>query len=42
MLQERFKMKDLGRLSYFVGIEFRQGDRFVKMSQKKYSLKVLE
>ena len=42
MLQERFKMKDLGKLSYFLGIEFEQGDGFVKMSQKRYLSKVLE
>ena len=29
MLHERFGMKDLGRLSYFLGIEFEQGDGFV-------------
>ena len=28
MFQERFKMKDLGKLSYFLGIEFEQGNNF--------------
>ena len=35
-------MKDLGRLSYFLGIHFEQGDGFVKMNQKGYITKVLE
>ena len=34
MLQERFRMKDLGRLSHFSGIDFEQGDGFVKMNQR--------
>ena len=42
MLKERFHMKDLGRLSYFLGIHFEQGDGFVKMNQKGYITKVLE
>eukprot|EP00794_Sanderia_malayensis_P001728 gene1728-1926_t len=42
MLQERFKMKDLGKLSYFLGIEFEQGDDFVEMTEKRYLSKVLE
>jgi len=42
MLKERFKMKDLGKLSHFLGIDFEQGDGFVRMSQKGYLSKVLE
>ena len=42
MLQERFRMKDLGRLSYFLGIDFEQGDGFVKMNQRRYLSRVLE
>ena len=42
MMHERFKMKDLGKLSYFLGIEFEQGDGYVKMNQKKYIEKILE
>jgi len=42
MLQERCHMKDLGRLSYFLGIDFEQGDGFVKMNQRGYLSKVLE
>ena len=40
MLQERFKMKDLGKLSYFLDIEFEHGDGFVKMSEKMYLSKI--
>ena len=42
MMHERFKMKDLGKLSYFLGIEFEQGDGYVRMNQKKYIEKILE
>ena len=35
MLKERFHMKDLGSLSYFLGIHFDQGDGFVKMNHQK-------
>ena len=42
MLQEKFHMKDLGRLSYFLGINFEQWNGFVKMNQRHYLCKVLE
>lgn len=42
MLKERFKMKDLGKLSHFLGVNFEQGIGFVKVNQKKYLCKVLE
>ena len=42
MLSTKFKMKDLGRLSNFLGIDFDQSQGVVKMSQKKYISKVLE
>ena len=42
MLKERFKMKDVGKLSHFLGVDFEQGDGFVKVNQKKYLCKVLE
>ena len=42
MLKEKFKMKDLGKLSHFLGIDFEQGDGFVKVNQKEYLHKVLE
>ena len=42
MMTEKFKMKDLGRLSHFLGIDFDQGDGYVKMNQRKYIQKLLE
>lgn len=42
MLTERFKMKDLGKLRHFLGIDFNQTDGQVKMSQKRYVTKILE
>ena len=42
MLKERFKMKDLGKLSHFLGVDFEQGDSFVKVNQTKYLCIVLE
>ena len=42
MLKLRFHMKDLGVLSYFLGIHFEQENGFVKMNQKGYITKVLE
>ena len=41
-LAERFVLKDLGGLAYFLGIDFEQGNGYVKMNQKRYLTKVLE
>lgn len=35
-------MKDLGKLTCFIGIDFHQNEDVVKMNQKRYILKVLE
>lgn len=42
MLSEKFKMKDLGVLKHFLGINFSQSDGCVKMSQETYVNKILE
>ena len=42
MLQEKFNMKDLARLSYFQGIHFQQGNGFVRMNQGHYLSIVLQ
>lgn len=42
MLSVRFKMKDLGRLKYFLGIDFIQSDESVTMSQETYVNKILK
>ena len=41
-MTEKFKVKELGKLSYFIGIDFDQGDGYVRMNQKKYIQKLLE
>lgn len=42
MLTQRFKMKDLGILKHFLGIDFEQTNGQVKMSQERYVKKILE
>ena len=37
-----FKMKDLGELNHFIGIDFDIMQRCVKMNQKRYIGRVLE
>lgn len=39
-LQERFKMKNLGELKYFLGIEFSRSQGIV-MCQRKYALELV-
>ena len=41
MLKDKFHMKDMGKLSYFLGIHFNQNDGYVKMNQKMYLTKLL-
>lgn len=40
-MKRRFKMKDLGRISLFLGIDFNQSRGVIKMNQKRYILKML-
>ena len=42
MLAGKFKMKDLGCLKHFLGIDFCQTNGCVKMSQERYTNKVLQ
>ena len=43
MLKNKFKMKDIGQLSWFLGIEFNfDSDGTIRMSQKKFCEKFLE
>lgn len=39
MLSEKFKMKDLGELKHFLGIDFTQSDGCVKMSRGHMSIR---
>lgn len=39
---ERFEMSDMGRLSYYLGIEVAQGSGFVELKQTAYAKKILE
>ncbi len=41
-MQQKFKMKDLGEISYFLGIHFSQTDGEIRMNQKRYLTKLLE
>ena len=42
MLMSEFKMKDLGKLNHFIGIDFHITQGYVKMNQNKYIGRVLE
>ena len=41
-LSSKFKMKDLGILHYFLGLEVRQKSRNIFVHQKKYSIDIFE
>ncbi|XP_009776535.2 uncharacterized mitochondrial protein AtMg00810-like [Nicotiana sylvestris] len=40
-LQQSFKMKDLGELKYFLGIEFARSKQGILMHQRKYTLELI-
>ena len=41
-MKAKFNMKDLGKISYFLGIHFEQNKEEIKMNQRRYILKMLE
>jgi hypothetical protein len=41
-LKEQFHMKDLGKLRYFLGIEVARSRTGINLSQRKYTLDLLE
>ncbi|XP_070034247.1 uncharacterized mitochondrial protein AtMg00810-like [Nicotiana tomentosiformis] len=41
-LQQAFKIKDLGELRYFLGMEFSRSKRGILMNQRKYSVELIE
>ena len=42
LLNDRFKLKDLGQLKYFLGLEIARSELGISVCQRKYALKVLE
>ena len=42
LFKENVKMKDMEQLSYFLGIDFEQGQDFVRMHQQRYIQNLLE
>jgi hypothetical protein len=42
LLNDRFKLKDLGQLKYFLGLEIARSERGISVCQRKYALEVLE
>lgn len=41
-LHTQFKLKDLGHLKYFLGIEIARADREIDLSQRQHTLQLLE
>lgn len=41
-LYKEFSIKDLGQLSYYLGIEFLRSEKGMVMTQRKYSLDLIE
>ena len=41
LLDQKFKLKDLGDLRYFLGLEIARSDKGISLCQRKYTLEVL-
>lgn len=42
VFDSQFRLKDLGNLKYFLGLEVARSSKGIAISQRKYSLEVLE
>jgi hypothetical protein len=42
LLNDRFQLKDLGQLKYFLGLEIAHSELGISVCQRKYALEVLE
>ncbi|KAE8721332.1 hypothetical protein F3Y22_tig00016212pilonHSYRG00019 [Hibiscus syriacus] len=42
LLSDKFSLKDLGKLSYFLGIEVKRTNEYLALSQKKFFMELLE
>nr|KYP43110.1 Retrovirus-related Pol polyprotein from transposon TNT 1-94 [Cajanus cajan] len=42
LLDKQFSIKDLGQLSYFLGLEFSRSDQGISVCQRKYALELLQ
>ena len=41
MLDDKFKLKDLGDLKFFLGLEVARSDKGIALCQRKYTLELL-
>ena len=42
VLDDRFRLKDLGSLGYFLGLEVARTDEVISLNQRKYDLEILK
>ena len=42
VLDDRFRLKDLGSLGYFLGLEVARTDEVIRLNQRKYDLEILK